>query len=180
MGLFSSSKKPDLDVDIEHRSSVRDRAEERVRSVFEISKPTLIQDAYEIGGLIETWSTKSAMARKKHSLTKVARDTALNDAKLRVRELFDGEKKVTNDLVESRAAKDPTYQALVKELIEAEEEFNIVSGKLSAAFTKASMLKGLLFALGKEMRVSDDTDLSSLPDLDTSNDDSYSNDPFSQ
>lgn len=167
MGLFSPAKNKDLDSDVESKSSVRARAEERSNSVFEISKPTLIQDSFEVAALIDTWATKTAMARRKYSLTKAARDAALNDAKLTMRSLLEGEKKVTNDVVESKAMQDPKYRKLVEETIYAEEEFNKANGKLNAAFTKASMLKGLLFALGKEMRISDDIDLSSLPDLPT-------------
>lgn len=135
---------------------------------FEIDRAAIVEDACRIAQLIETYSTKVAEAKRVWHLTRAARDACLADKKNAVRvklEMSGIEKRITDATITMMAEKDSEYRRLVSETISSEAVYDTANGRLQAAFTKASMLKGLLFATGKEIRVNENPDMSVIPDL---------------
>jgi len=159
-----------VDEDEEYGVSVRIPQE---HSVFTIDRPNVVDDALSVSALIEEYSTLSAEAKREWHLLKAARDACLNDKKADIRRALeekDRKKRVTDKTVDVLAERDEDYRELVRDVIRAEEMYNIANGKLSAAFSKSSMLKGLLFTMGKENRQSMDLDLNMIGDLSIPND----------
>lgn len=140
--------------------------------VFSIDRNCVFDDSLTIADAIEKCSTKAAEAKRAWHLTKAARDARFEEVKLDIRrkleskrEALEGDKKkgasrVTDAELSNLASTDQDYRTLVNATIDAEAVFDICNGRLSAATTKAKMLQGLLFALGRQSNIENDANLS--------------------
>ena len=121
---------------------------------FDLDMPSLLDHACAAPGIIARYADAAAEAKKAYNLADAARKARRDDVIISVRTAAEATgKKVTDTFVKATAQQDAEYRALVLETIYAEADHMKAEGRLSAAFAKVAMLKGVLFSMGRQVSV---------------------------